>query len=130
SRIGQLQDELIALRAELAEQQLKAVSPSGQVSQLAARRRSLLQSYTSAVPPEQARANVVETERGEVDRLEEQAGEVGQAIDQTQAMAVALRLYAGATGAEGTPLVAPETATQIATELEAAVVEAAAIENE
>jgi outer membrane protein assembly factor BamD (BamD/ComL family) len=130
SRIGELQDQLIALRADLAEQQLKRISASGQVSQLAERRRSLLQSYTSSPSPEQTRADVVEAARGEVDQLEEQVDEVAQAIDQTQAMAVALRVYAGSKDDSGEPRVSPEIASQIDSELQASVAEAAAIEDE
>lgn len=130
SRLGQLQDELIVVRNDLAEQQLRLVDTTGELAQLTARRKTLAQGYTAGPNAEQMRTNVAEADRGTVDRLEDDAGEVASTIDKTQAMVVALRVFAGAANSDGTPLVSTETKDQITQTLEGAMTEAAAIEQE
>lgn len=130
ARLGQIQAELIGLRNQLADQQLALVARSGGVGQASAARQALAQQFAALPNPDQAHASAVETTRASYQEVEDGADEVARTIDQTQAMSVALRVYASARAADGTPLVPADTKAKIATDLDGAVTEAAAIERE
>lgn len=121
ARVGQMQDELIKLRAQLADEMVK-----GGGDATTATRRQLFDQYKAAPSAEQLRSDKAEEERGEYDKIEAIAGEASSAIDSTQAMAVALRKYSG----EAKPELASELKTTISQTLDEAAREAAAIEAE
>jgi hypothetical protein len=121
ARLGQMQDELIKIRAQLADRLVKA--GGGAATQT---RRSLVQQYQAMPSAEQAFVDRVEAVNGDYDKLEEIAAEVATAIDQTQAMAVALRKYA----VDADPQLPADQQTTITQSLDEAAREAAAIEAE
>ena len=123
TRIGEIQDDLIKIRADLAEQQLKLVAESGET----ARRRALAAQYAASPSPEKAWANKVEEAQQQYGTIDDAGFEVSAALGSTQAMAVAIRKYVTDMAIAGTP--AP-LAGQAAETLDGASKEAQAIEAE
>ncbi len=130
TRIGQIQCDLIAIRNDLADQQLALISPSGELYQLTATRKQLASQFATMASPEDTYMALVQDGRAKFDELEGAAFEVTAAVDSTQAMAVALRKYVNDVPAEGQAPVPPEQRTQISSELVATAGEVFAIENE
>ncbi|MGN6107160.1 MAG: tetratricopeptide repeat protein [Kofleriaceae bacterium] len=126
ARIGEIQDDLIKLRGDLAEQQLKLVAPGG----ASANRRALAEQYLAMPSAERAHAEQVQDAHKQYDAIEQATAEVSGTIDSTQAIAVALRKYATDPPAEGAEPVAADQKQSIATTLDAAAGDAAAIERE
>jgi hypothetical protein len=125
SRIGQIQDDLIKLRADVADQLAK-----GGGAELTLTRRQLVQQYSAMPNAEQAYVDRLAATRVEYDKVEQAAADVNGIIDQTQAVAVALRKYANDAPADGPGAVPQEQKTTITQTLETAASEAAAIEAE
>lgn len=122
SRIGQIQDDLIKMRSELADQMAK-----GSTSGLTATRKELVQQYLAMPNAEQVYADRVAAAHADYDKVEQAAADVNGIIDQTQAVAVALRKYSN--DAVDPPIPADQK-TNIVQTLDAAATEAAAIEAE
>ena len=95
TRAIQIEEVLINIRNDLAEQQEKLVTPTGDLPQLAERRRALARQYAALGNPEQAYVDRRIAQRAEFDKIEKTAGEISSAIDSTQAMSIAIRKYAG-----------------------------------
>lgn len=130
SRIGQIQTDLIAMRTDLADQQLRLIDSSSDLAQLTATRKQLAQVYASMPNPEEAFTALVDDATVKYETIEDGANDVGSAIDSTQAVAVALRKYVSDPPVEGQTPVTPEQKQTINTELIATAGEAFAIENE
>ncbi|MEO8700414.1 MAG: tetratricopeptide repeat protein [Kofleriaceae bacterium] len=122
SRIGQIQDDLIRLRSGVAEQMAQGSSGSASMT-----RRQLVQQYWAMPNAEQAYADRLAATQGEYDKVEQSAADVNAVIDQTQAVAVALRKYANDSIE---PAIPQDQKTTIQQTLDQAASEAAAIETE
>ncbi len=123
NRIGEIQDDLIKMRTDLAEQQLKLVAESGETAQ----RRSLVASYSASPSVEKTWANTVQTAQLEYSKIDDASFEVTAALGNTQAMAVAIRKYVTDMASAGTPVTIAGQANE---ELSLAAKEAQAIEDE
>ncbi len=123
SRIGEIQDDLIKMRVDIADQELKLVSEPGETAQ----RRSLVAAYTASPSPEKAWANKVEEAHKQYDAVDDSAFEVSAALGSTQAMSVAIRKYVTDMAVANTP---SPLAGQANETLQGAAKEAAAIEQE
>jgi tetratricopeptide (TPR) repeat protein len=93
SRIAAIQDDLVKLRSDLADQELRLVDSSGDLSQLSATRKQLAQQYAALGNPEQAYADRINATQAGYDKVDQDAAEIDAVIDSTQAVAVALRTY-------------------------------------
>jgi tetratricopeptide (TPR) repeat protein len=123
SRIGEIQDDLIKIRNDLAEQQLKLVAAPSET----AGRRALAGQYASSPSPERAWSNKVEETHKGYDAIDDSSFEVSAALGNTQAMSVAIRKYVTDMAVAGKPLDNAGTATET---LDVAAKEAQAIEEE
>jgi tetratricopeptide (TPR) repeat protein len=130
SRIGQIQDDLIAVRNDLADQQLGLVASSGELAQVSGARKGLAQPYATTPKAEQIYIAKVDEANVGYDAIAETTAEIGSAIGSSQAMAVALRKYANDPVVEGTTPVAADQKATINDTLASAATEAEAIENE
>ncbi|MGE5180446.1 MAG: tetratricopeptide repeat protein [Acidobacteriota bacterium] len=119
SRIAQIQDDLIAIRAQLADQQ----NDNGGET---ATRRQLAQQYAALGNPEQAYTQRVSQAQDGYDGLDATATEIAGAIDSAQATAVALRKWAN----EAKPPMADDAKQKLGQGLDDAAKEAQAIEDE
>jgi len=126
SRIGQIQDDLIKIRSELADQQLKLVDGAGSLAALTATRQQLMQQYAAMPNAEQAFADRKAQAQAQYDTVEQSTAEVSGIIDSTQAVAVALRKYA----VDATPQLPADQQTAVTQTLDQSATEAAAIEAE
>lgn len=115
TRLFEMQDELIKLRADLADQALRLTDGNAELAQLSATRKSTIQQYANTGDPEKAFADRVRATRNDFDKQEASAAEIEDAIAKVDAMAVALRKYA--TDAKPEQLAA-ELRTSIATQLD------------
>ncbi|MBC7974131.1 MAG: hypothetical protein H7138_04040, partial [Myxococcales bacterium] len=123
-RIAAIQDELIKLRSELADQELRLVAGTGEVAALSGKRKQLYTAYSALPSAEHVAAERALQHRAQYNAIEQVASEIEEAIGSTQAIAVALRKYDSET---------PEASTQVPTlraSLAEAATEAAAIEDE
>ena len=123
SRIGEIQDDLIKIRADLGDQQAKLLSDSGET----ATRRALVAQYAASPSPEKAWANKVEEANQQYSQIDNAAFEVSAALGSTQAMAVAIRKYVTDMAVANTPVTIAGQANE---ELSLAAKEAATIEAE
>ncbi len=130
SRIGQIQGDLIAIRNDLAEQQLALISPSGELFQLTATRKQLASQFSAMAGPEETYLALVDEARVKFDELDATAAEVSSALDSTQAVAVALRKFVTDVPTEGQAPIPPDQRSQISSELVATAGEVFAIQNE
>lgn len=115
ARIGAIQDDLIKIRVEL----------SGDPSL-----KQKMQAYFAAGGVEQVAADRLSATRGEYDKLDASAAEVSGIVDSTQAVAVALRKFAGDPKATGTEPLPADQRTTIMTALDETARESAAIDQE
>jgi len=90
ARIAAIQDELIQMRSELADQELRLVAGPGELS---ATRKQLYASYAALPSAEHVAAERALQNRAQYSTIEATADEVDEAIGSTQAIAVALRKY-------------------------------------
>lgn len=130
SRIGQIQSDLIVIRNELADQELALIDPSGELHQLTSQRKALAGQYATMPSPEDTYLLLVDDAKKAYDEVDGAAAEVSTTLDQTQAMAVALRKYVNDAPGEGQQPIADDTKKQINSELVATAGESFAIENE
>jgi TolA-binding protein len=121
SRIAAMQDDLIQIRSQLADQQNSGSAESAQ-------RKALVQQYIMAGAPEQAYALRLTTSQEGYDALDQQAIEISGAIDSSQAIAVSLRKWE--TEAQPPLALSGDKKDHLETELNAAAKEAQAIEDE
>jgi hypothetical protein len=119
ARIASIQDDLITIRSQLADQQ----NDSGGES---ASRRQLVQQYAAFGNPEQAYSQRVAAAQEGFDTLEDQTNEIAAAIDSAQAIAVAMRKWEG----EAKPALADDKRAHIDSEIDASAKEAQSIEDE
>jgi hypothetical protein len=97
ARIAAIEDDLVKVRDDLADQQLSLVNPSGDLAQLTATRKQLSQQYGSQPNVEAAHGKAIGDAQSGYDAIESAADEVDSALDSTHAMAVAMRTYASFT---------------------------------
>ena len=143
ARLAAIEDDVIKLRADLAEQLLQQRA-GGNAGPASATRRQQLVAYMATPNAEQAAVEHLATNRMAYDAVEAQAGEVEAAIGEAQAMAVALRKFAldsrgtspagsaaeGRRGSIDTPDMSADQRGSISRELTTASSEAQAIEAE
>jgi Tetratricopeptide repeat len=125
ARAQVIQSDLIKIRNELAEQQLKLVNAGGELAGLSARRKQAVATFTALPDAEHIAAERLAHNQAGYDAIEQTASEIDDAIGMTQAMAVALRKYTG-----DTPELPADQRKQVAGALDEAAREAAAIEND
>lgn len=130
SRIGQIQSDLIAIRNDLADQQIALVSSSGELAQLTATRKQLAEQFAAVPTPEDTYLGLRDEARTKYEALDTSATEVSDALDSTQAVAVALRKYVSDVPAEGQAPIPPEQEKQITSELVTTAAEVFSIQNE
>ncbi len=123
-RIASIQDDLLNVRSELADQQLRLVDSTGETATASATRKQLAQQYTTMGDPEKAYTDRVTQTRGSYEQIDNALTEVSAVIDSTQAMAVAMRTYALTTAVD------PAMKDTAKTDLAAASQEAQSIEDE
>lgn len=121
SRIGLIQDDLIKMRNDLAEQQLQLVDNAAG----SAERKALFASYSAMPNAENAYADKVTAVNVEYDKIEQSTADVSTTVDSTQAVAVALRKYAAEE-----PKLAAEQKTAVADTLDQTARELKAIDDE
>lgn len=121
-RIGAIQDELIKLRSDLADQELAQVAGPGELS---ATRKQLYTDYAALPSAEHVAAERALQNRAQYNTIEGVADEIDEAIGSTQAIAVALRKYDNET-----PQVAGADHPSLRANLDEAAKDAEAIENE
>jgi hypothetical protein len=92
-RIAAIQDDLIKLRNDLAEQELRLIASPGDLAQLSATRRQLYTAYSALPSAEHVAAERALQNRAQYSAIEQVAAEAEEAIGSTQAIAVALRKY-------------------------------------
>ncbi|MEJ7596883.1 MAG: tetratricopeptide repeat protein [Kofleriaceae bacterium] len=126
SRIGMIQDDLIKIRSDLADQQLLLVDSSGGIASATATRKQLFAQYTAMPNAETAYAERVASVHAQYDTVEQGTADVSAVIDSTQAVAVALRKYSN----DAQPAIAPAEKTSILETLDQTAKEAQAIEAE
>lgn len=129
SRVNSIQDELITIRNDLAESELRLVDGAG-AAQLSATRKQLAQSYAANPNAEDAFAQRVAATRAQYDAIEQSSAEVSTALDSTQAVAVALRKYANDPPVEGQPAMPADQKATVTSTLDQVVADGTAIENE
>ncbi|MBA3541028.1 MAG: tetratricopeptide repeat protein, partial [Deltaproteobacteria bacterium] len=88
SRIGQIQDDLIKVRTDLADQALRLVDSNGELSGLSGTRKTLVAQYANLGDAEKAYADRISTTHQDYEKLDQSAAEVSVEIDATQAVAV------------------------------------------
>jgi tetratricopeptide (TPR) repeat protein len=93
SRIGAIQDELIKLRNDVAEQQLRLVDSPGDLASLSAARKQQFAAYAAMPRPEAAANERIAQAQGRYDAIENTVAEINDAIGETQAMSAAMRKY-------------------------------------
>lgn len=128
ARVSAIADDLITIRSQLADRELRLVSNASTVAPLTSTRKDLAARHATLRVAEKAYAARISAAHAEFSRIDTQANEVSQAIDSTQAIAVAMRRYAAAPKA--TPPLSDAIKSQIDTTLSAAAKEAEAIDNE
>ncbi len=124
ARIAAIQNDLVAVRNDLADQELRLVDSSSELASLTATRKQLAQQYAALGNPEQAHADRVGQAQAGFDKIDTDTLEVDSAIDSSQAIAVALRKWAG----DGH--VPADQAHQLGKDLDDAAREAQSIEDE
>jgi tetratricopeptide (TPR) repeat protein len=124
-RIAEIQDGLVKIRSDLAEQMLRLVGSSGELAQVSASRKQLFAAYAAMPNAEHAAAEHLAQDQAQYDTLEQSVGEADGAIGTTQAMAVALRKYAS-----DTPELPADQRKTVTSALDEAAREAQAIESE
>ena len=92
-RIAGLEAEVIKIRSDLAERELRLVQSSGELTGLSANRRQRVAGFAAMPDPERtAEAHRLENQAG-FDALDQSAQDADGAIGQAEAMAVAMRKY-------------------------------------
>ena len=92
-RIAEIQDDLIHVRGDLADQELRLVDSAGDLAQLSANRKSLEQQYNALGNPDKAYSDRVIDVKQHYETLDTAALDVESTLDSAQAMAVAIRKY-------------------------------------
>ncbi|CAN5917429.1 hypothetical protein BH11MYX2_BH11MYX2_17650 [soil metagenome] len=128
-RIASIQRDLIAMRNDLAEQQIALTTGDASVVQLASNRKALYATFSTAPDGEANHGKIVETDRASYDALSQQAEDIRTAIDESEAMAVASRKYV-TEKYDGPALVTDEQRASAKTELVATAGEITAVEAE
>lgn len=128
TRVSAIEDDLIAIRSQLADRELGLAKNGSNVAQLTAARKDLVARHATLRAAEKAHADRISAAHAELSRIDTEANEVSQAIDSTQAIAVAMRRYAVSPNA--TPPLSDAVKSQIDTTLVAAAKEAEVIDNE
>jgi tetratricopeptide (TPR) repeat protein len=125
ARIAVIETQLIRIRNDLAEQELKAVGSPGELAGLSENRRQRFAAFAAMPDPERAAADHLAQNNARYDAIEQSTAEIDGAIGQAQAMAVALRKYSA-----DTPDLPADQTRSVASALDEAGRDAEAIENE
>jgi hypothetical protein len=131
ARIAEIQDSLVKLRSELADQALRLVDGTGAVAPLSSQRRQRFAAYAALPDAGRAAADHLAQHQARYDAIERSVAEIEDAIGTTQAVAVALRKYeidTHAPSADPKPAADPRSAGTAA--LDEVTREAQAIEDE
>ncbi|MDB4954632.1 MAG: hypothetical protein JWO36_2201 [Myxococcales bacterium] len=123
-RIGAILDDVIRMRNQLADQQLRLVDSSGDLAAASAARKQLAQQYEALGNPEQAYADRVGTAHNDFDKIDQDATEVDAVVGSAQAIAVALNTFASSSAATA------EQKASVPKALDEAAKEAQSIEDE
>ena len=126
SRIAAIQDDLIKIRSNLADQELSLVNSSGDLAQLSANRKQLAQQYAAMGDTEKAYADRVQQAHDGFDKIDNDATEISNIIDSTQAISVALRKAA----IDANPPLTADQKTNLQQTLDQAAKDAQGIEDE
>jgi tetratricopeptide (TPR) repeat protein len=124
-RVATIEAQLIRIRSDLAEQQLKLVASPGELAGLTGNRRQRLAAFAAMPDPDKTAADHLAQNQARYDAIDQTATEVDAAIGMTQAMAVALRKYS-----VDTPELPPDQARAINTAFADAAREADDIETQ
>ncbi|MEO8554150.1 MAG: hypothetical protein ABI678_29445, partial [Kofleriaceae bacterium] len=122
-RIAQIQDDLVKVRGDLADQEVTLVASSGDLASATMARVQLQKQYATLGSPEKAYAERVSATRAGFEAVDNSLNEISGTIDSTQAMAVAMRTYA-------TSNADAAMRDTVKTTLDAAAQEAAGIDDE
>lgn len=101
-RAFEIEDALIPVRNDLAEQQERG-AVDGNVANLQAKRRELYRRFAAMGNVEQAYTERRLAARRQVDDIEKRTGEITTALDSTHAMDVAIRKFANSNDPKVTP---------------------------
>jgi hypothetical protein len=93
ARIGAIQNDLLKIRNDLAEQQLRLVDSPGDLAALSATRKQQFAAYAAMPNAEAAATQRIAHAQARYDAVDSTIGEIDDAIGSTQAMSVALRKY-------------------------------------
>ncbi len=126
AEISRIQNDLIGMRSQLADDELKLVDQSGQVGQVAAARQLLEKQYVASGDPERAFRERAAQVQQSYDNLDTALTEVESALDSTQAMSVAMRKYM----LDKPDAIAADIKTSTTQQLDATGSEAQAIEDD
>lgn len=126
ARIAVIEDDLVHVRGQLADEQLALISSSADLAQATANRKALEQQYAALGNPEQAYADRVRDAEQGYDKIDESAQEIDAAIGSAQAIAVALRKYM----MDAQPAMPADQKASLGKQLDDATREAQAIEDE
>jgi len=124
SRLGAIQDDLIKIRIELHDQLARGGSGES------ANRRTLASSYLALGNVEQLASDRLAGVQADYDKVDQSATDVGQILDSTQAVAVALRKYANDPHAVNNEPMADDQKASMFTALDDAAREADSIDRE
>ncbi len=130
NRIGQMQDDLIKVRSQLADDELRLIDSNGELSQLSGNRKTLVAQYLNLGDPEKAFQDRVTKNHADFDAIDTATGEVSQAMDQAKAMAVAIRKFAVDSPSTGDHAMPTDQRTNIATTLDQVAQESVSIDAE
>ena len=126
ARIAAIQDDLVNIRNNLADQELSLVNSSGDLAQASANRKQLAQQYAALGDTEKAYGQRVSDAHDGFDKIDKDATEIEGIIDSTQAISVALRKA----GIDAQPPLTADQKKTLQTTLDDAAKDAQAIENE
>lgn len=93
ARIGAIQNDMIKIRNDLAEQQLRLVDSPGDLAALSATRKQQFAAYAAMPNAEAAATKRIAQAQARYDAVDSTIAEIDGAIGATQAMSVALRKY-------------------------------------
>ena len=124
-----MEDDLIKIREDLADQELRLVDSNGELSGLTAQRKTIGTQYANLGDPERTFTDRVTKNHADFDAIDKSTAEIEQALTQSQAMAIALRKFGTDMAANGKPL-PDDLNTSMSSGLDTAAQDAQAIDAE
>jgi tetratricopeptide (TPR) repeat protein len=120
-RISQIQGELIKIRTSLADEEVRLISGSADLSQATGARQRLMEQYALLGDPERSYDERVHATNDGYEAIDNSLTQISAGLDSMQAMAVAMRMF---------PPADPALKDTVKTSLDAASSEAQGIEDE